>query len=82
MYARHYNYLRLYGYPVFAVFLYLILILLNSDENNLQGWKFYYITDFIIEGLFCLIFTIVLFEIGLLLSEILNHKCIWKKITH
>lgn len=79
MYARRYKYLRLYGYPVFAVFLYLILILLNSDESNLQGWKFYYITDFITEGLFCLIFTIVLFETGLCLSQILNYKCVWKK---
>lgn len=79
MYARRYKYLRLYGYPVFAVFLYLVLILLNSDESNIQGWKFYYITDFIIEGLFCLIFTIVLFETGLLLSEILNYKFVWTK---
>lgn len=79
MYARRYKYLRLYGYPVFAVFLYLVLILLNSDESNLQGWKFYYISDFIIEGLFCLVFTIVLFETGLGLSQILNYKCVWKK---
>jgi sensor histidine kinase YesM len=53
--------------------------LLNSDESNLQGWKFYYITDFITEGLFCLIFTIALFETGLYLSKILNYKCVWKK---
>ncbi|SEO21208.1 Histidine kinase [Flavobacterium sp. CF108] len=79
MYIRRYNYLRLYGYPVFAVFLYLILILLNSDESNLQGWKFYTIIDFITEGLFCLIFTIVLFESGLWVSQILHNKTISKK---
>lgn len=79
MYARRYKYLWVYGYPVFAIFLYLVLILLNSDESNLQGWKLYYITDFIIEGLFCLIFTIILFETGLGLSQILNYKCVWKK---
>ncbi len=79
MYSRHYKYLRLYGYPVFAVFLYLILILLNSDESNLQGWKFYTIIDFITEGLFCLIFTVVLFESGLWLSQILNNKSVSKK---
>lgn len=78
-YIRRYKYLRFYGYPVFAVFLYLILILLNSDESNLQGWKFYYITDFIIEGLFCLLFTIVLFETGLWTSQIINSKWIERK---
>ena len=79
MYTGRYNYLRLYGYPVFTVFLYLILILLNSDESNLEGWKFYLVTDFIIEGLFCLIFTIVLFETGLWLSKILKFTSIRKK---
>lgn len=79
MYTRRYKYLRFYGYPVFAVFLYLILILLNSDESNLEGWKLYYITDFIIEGLFCFIFTIVLFETGLWTSQIISSKYLWKK---
>jgi sensor histidine kinase YesM len=55
------------------------MILLNSDESNLEGWKFYYITDFIIEGLFCLIFTIALFESGLWLSQILHNKSVSKK---
>jgi len=81
MYTKHYKNLRLYGYPVFAVFLYLILILLNSDESNIQGWKFYTIIDFITEGVFCLIFTIVLFETGLGLSQMLNKKSVWKKNT-
>jgi hypothetical protein len=81
MYTGRYKYLRLYGYPVFAVVLYLILILLNSDESNLKGWKLYYITDFITEGLFCLLFAIVLSETGLWLSKILNHKFILKKNT-
>jgi sensor histidine kinase YesM len=72
MYTSHYKYLRLYGYPIFAVFLNLILILLNSDESNIKGWKFYNNTDFVIEGLFCLLFTIALFETGLWLSKIIN----------
>ncbi|WP_082564315.1 sensor histidine kinase [Flavobacterium sp. Root420] len=79
MYTRHYKYLRLYGYPVFAVFLNLILILLNSDESNIKGWKFYNNTDFVIEGLFCLIFTIALFETGLWLSKIINATSALKK---
>lgn len=79
MYAKRYKYLRLYGYPVFALFLNLILILLNSDENNSKDWKFYNTNDFIIEGLFCLIFTTVLFETGLWLSKILNTASVLKK---
>ncbi|QOG02136.1 sensor histidine kinase [Flavobacterium sp. MDT1-60] len=78
-YTRHYKYLRLYGYPVFAVFLNLILILLNSDESNIKDWKFYNNTDFVIEGLFCLIFTIALFETGLWLSKIINATSVLKK---
>ena len=50
IYTGRYNYLRLYGYPVFTVFLYLILILLNSDESNLEGWKFYLVTDSVDEA--------------------------------
>ncbi|KQW99202.1 hypothetical protein ASC72_08910 [Flavobacterium sp. Root420] len=69
----------MYGYPVFAVFLNLILILLNSDESNIKGWKFYNNTDFVIEGLFCLIFTIALFETGLWLSKIINATSALKK---
>lgn len=79
MNTRNYKYLRLYGYPVFAVFLNLILILLNSDESNIKGWKFYNNTDFVIEGLFCLIFTIALFETGLWLSKIINATSALKK---
>jgi len=79
MQSKHYKYFRLYGYPVFAVFLYLILILLNSDDSNLQGWKYYYVTDFITEGLFCLIFTIALFETGLCTAQVLNSKLCLKK---
>lgn len=79
MYTRHYKYLRLYGYPLFAVFLNLILILLNSDESNIKDWKFYSNTDFLIEGLFCLLFTIALFEIGLWLSKIINSAAVLKK---
>lgn len=79
MYLRRYKYLRLYGYIVFTVILYLILILLNSDESNLQGWKFYTLMDFIIEGLFCLIFTVVLFETGLWISQIFTKKSVSKK---
>lgn len=79
MLAKRYKYLRLYGYPVFAVFIYLVLILIDSDESNYKEWKFYQISDFIIEGLFCLIFTIVLFESGLILSQLVNNKFVWKK---
>lgn len=79
MYKRHYKYLRLYGYPVFAVFLNLILILLNSDESNIKDWKFYSNTDFLIEGLFCLLYTIALFETGIGLSKIINSIAVLKK---
>lgn len=79
MNKRRYKYLRFYGYPVFAVFLNLILILLNSDESNIKDWKFYSNTDFVIEGLFCLIFTIALFETGLWLSKIINATSALKK---
>lgn len=79
MYTRGYKYLRLYGYPVFAVFLNLILILLNSDESNIKEWKFYSNTDFLIEGLFCLLYTIALFETGIALSKIINATAALKK---
>lgn len=79
MYKRHYNYLRFYGYPVFAVFLNLILILLNSDESNIKDWKFYSNTDFLIEGLFCLLYATALFETGIGLSKIINATAVLKK---
>jgi len=79
MYTRHYKYLRLYGYPLFAVFLNLILILLNSDESNIKDWKFYSNTDFLIEGLFCLLYTVALFETGLWLSKMINSTSVLKK---
>lgn len=79
MYTRHYKYLRLYGYPVFAVFLNLILILLNSDESNTKDWKFYNNIDFVIEGLFCLLYTVALFETGLWLSKMINSTSMLKK---
>lgn len=79
MYLKRYQYLRLYGYPVFGIILYLILILINSDESNLRGWRFYYISDFIFEGLFCFVFSIALFETGLVTSQIISNKRIWKK---
>jgi len=79
MYTRHYKYLRLYGYPVFAVFLNLILILLNSDESNTKDWKFYNNIDFVIEGLFCLLYTVALFETGLWLSKMINSTSVLKK---
>ena len=79
MYTRHYKYLRLYGYPLFAVFLNLILILLNSDESNIKDWKFYSNTDFLIEGLFCLLYTVALFETGFWLSKMINSTSVLKK---
>lgn len=73
----NYKYVRLYGYPVFAILLYLIMILMDSDAGNMIGFMLSHATEFIVEALFCLLFTVVLFETGLWLSMLSNNKFHW-----
>lgn len=73
----HYKYVRLYGYPVFALVLYFIMIIIDSDAENTLELMLSHATDYIVEALFCLLFTITLFETGLWLSKLSNNKFHW-----
>lgn len=73
----HYKYVRLYGYPVFALMLYFIMIIIDSDAENTLQLMLSHATDYIVEALFCLLFTITLFETGLWLSKLSNNKFHW-----
>ena len=78
MHKHSYKLFRIYGYPGFGLFLYLILVLLNPYERSYNSWRFYKQLDFILEFIFCTTFAAVLFETGIQLTILLNKWYPWE----
>ena len=77
MSTHHYKLFRLYGYPGFALILYLIMFLINPYERSLQSWKQYSVLDFAFDGLVNIGYAAVIFETGIQLTIRLNKSFPW-----
>lgn len=69
MKKSNYKLFRIYGFPAFGMFLYLILILLNPLEGTFESWKSYGPFDFVIEFFFCTFYAIVICETGIQINK-------------
>lgn len=78
MRSNNYKLFRIYGYPGFGLFLYLVLILLNPYERTFNSWRFYGMPDFILEFIFSIAYAALLFETGIQLSRLLNQWYPWE----
>ncbi|WDF57336.1 sensor histidine kinase [Mucilaginibacter sp. KACC 22063] len=78
MRKHSYKLFRIYGYPGFALLLYLILILINPLDNVYKSWRNYAATDFLLEFGFNIAYTILLFETGIQLTALLNRFRSWE----
>ncbi|WDF66876.1 histidine kinase [Sphingobacterium oryzagri] len=78
MRLSNYNRVRLYGYPSFAVLLYLVLVLLNPYDTTLQSWRVYMVLDFALEFFYCFVLATIFLETGIQITRVLNRFYPWQ----
>lgn len=78
MRSSHYKRFRLYGYPGFAVILYLITILINPYERTFQNLRQLSKLDLAFDLLVNIGYAAVVFETGIQLTTILNRAMPWE----
>jgi sensor histidine kinase YesM len=69
---------RLYGYPVIAVLLYLLFILINPLDGFFESYSSYQFKDYLIELCYLTLFTIPTIETGIGTTRILDLFLNWK----
>lgn len=74
-----YRQFRMIGYPIVALLLYLVLILLNPYETTIGSWRFYLATDFLLELGYCLLLAVIFLESGYQLNNVFNRLYPWSK---
>lgn len=78
MTTSHYKLFRIYGYPGFAVILYLIMILINPYERTLENWKLLSKLERAFDLLVSTGYAVLIFETGIQLTLYLNKKLPWE----
>ncbi|QIH35936.1 histidine kinase [Sphingobacterium sp. DR205] len=69
MKSRNHKLFRIYGFPSFGLFLYLILVLLNPLERTFVSWESYGPFDYLIEFMLCTFYAMVICETGIQLNQ-------------
>ncbi len=69
---------RLYSYPFLGIIMYLLFALINPFDDFINSYSQYKISDYIIEVIYLLFFTLVTVESGILVTKILNRFVKWE----
>jgi sensor histidine kinase YesM len=78
MRSSHYKWFRLYGYPGFAIILYLITVLINPYERAVQNLRQLSTLDLAFDLLVNVGYAALIFETGIQLTAILNRAMPWE----